>query len=137
MRHDIDVVIVYSPPLPLGLLGAKVKKIYGAKYLLNIQDIFPQNAIDLGIMKNPFIIKVFERMESKIYQSSDYITTHTKMSAQFLIERKKIPIPKISTNPVAKTTIENMMPEISAKVPIIVRPVARLFVCCFLLTLLK
>lgn len=48
-----------------------VKKKYGAKLVLNIQDIFPQNAIGLGVIKNPLLIKFFERMEIKAYRSAD------------------------------------------------------------------
>lgn len=93
----IESVLAYSPPLPLGLLGIQIKKKYGAKYILNIQDIFPQNAIDLGIMKNPILIKFFERMERKIYRYADNITCHTRNSRKFLIENKQIPTEKITT----------------------------------------
>lgn len=64
-------MLVYSPPLPYAMLGMWIKNIYEAKYILNIQDIFPQNAIDLGILKNRSLIKYFEGMENKVYDSAD------------------------------------------------------------------
>lgn len=94
-----DAVIVYSPHLPLTIVGTKIKKKYGARYLLNIQDIFPQNAIDLGLLKNPLLIRFFERMERAAYTHADAITTHTEGGRQFLIEKKGVPKAKLSLVP--------------------------------------
>ena len=57
-----DAVVVYSPPLPLALVGSWLRR-KGARNLLNVQDLFPQNAIDLGILKNPQQIKFFRKLE--------------------------------------------------------------------------
>jgi len=92
-----DVVVIYSPPLPLGQLGAQIKKTYGAAFVLNVQDIFPQNAIDLGILTNKLLIKFYERMEQDIYRNTDKMTAHTENSTQFLIEHKHVPADKITT----------------------------------------
>ena len=92
---NLDAVVVYSPPLPLGLLGGMVKHEYGAKFLLNIQDIFPQNAIDLGILKSRFVIQFFEHLEKKIYKLADVITFHSEGGRKFLIEKKNVSARKI------------------------------------------
>lgn len=99
VREKIDAVIVYSPPLTLGLAGLRVKERYGATYILNIQDIFPQNAIDLGFVKNRFLIHLLERMEQTVYAAADAITSHTKSSRRFLIEKRGIPEGKIGVIP--------------------------------------
>jgi glycosyltransferase involved in cell wall biosynthesis len=97
VKDKIDAVIVYIPPLPLAMLGSKIKRMYGAKYLLNVQDIFPQNAIDLGILKNRFLIKFFELMEKRVYAGADRVTGHTENNVKFLIDKKGIPAEKINT----------------------------------------
>ncbi len=84
----VDIVIVYSPPLTLAKVGKFVKESYGAKFILNIQDIFPQNAIDLGIIKNKLLIRMFERIESQAYRSSDKIAVHSAGNKLFLINKK-------------------------------------------------
>jgi len=71
-----DVVMVYSPPLPLALVGASLRK-RGVKFVLNVQDIFPQNAIDLGALTNPLAIRLFHYIEKKVYRAADIITTHS------------------------------------------------------------
>ncbi len=93
--EKIDAVIVSSPPLPLATLGNKIKKRYGSKYILCVQDIFPQNVIDLGVMKNKLAIKFFEHIAKSSYRSSDVITSHTQTSRKFLIEKKHVPSDKI------------------------------------------
>ncbi len=90
-----DIVIVYSPPLTLAIVGQAVKKKYKAKFILNVQDIFPQNGIDLGIINNPVVIKFFEFIEKRAYLQSDNITAHSQSNAEFLIKYKKVPINKI------------------------------------------
>jgi len=97
MKESPDAVIVYSPPITLGLVGKFVKKQYGAKFLLNIQDIFPQNAIDLGILKSKLIIKFFELIEKTVYASADVITFHSDGGKRFLIEEKNVSKKKIVT----------------------------------------
>ena len=75
-RHD--VVFVYSPPLPVGLVGAAAKRRMGARFVLNVQDLFPRSAIDLGVLKNRLLIRFFERLERWVYRSADHITVHSQ-----------------------------------------------------------
>nr|WP_038059274.1 glycosyltransferase family 4 protein [Thermodesulfovibrio islandicus] len=79
-----EIIIVYSPPMPLAMLGAKLKKNFNAKFLLNVQDIFPQNAIDLGVLKNPLLIKFFKDMERNAYIDADLIFVHSEGNLKFL-----------------------------------------------------
>jgi glycosyltransferase involved in cell wall biosynthesis len=99
VTEKVDAVIVYSLPLPLVYAGYMVKKKYNAHFLLNIQDIFPQNAIDLGIMRNHLLINFFEYLENKAYRSADKLTSHTESSKKFLIEKKNIPSEKMQIIP--------------------------------------
>lgn len=92
----IDVAIVHSPPLPLAWVAEQAKKKYKAKYALNVQDIFPQNAIDLGVLKNKAIIKFFERMEQHAYASCDAIVTPSREHEAYLAEKRGVQKEKIS-----------------------------------------
>jgi len=86
-KEKIDAVIVYTPPLPLAKAGEMIKKEFAARYLLNVQDIFPQNAIDLGILKNKMLIKFFEQMEYKAYKNADIFTVHSEGNYDFILNR--------------------------------------------------
>jgi len=72
-----DVALVYSPPLPLGFAGKALKKKGDTPFILNVQDLFPQCAIDLKILRNRWLIAFFETLERKIYRAADHITVHS------------------------------------------------------------
>jgi len=93
IKEKIDTVIVHSPPLPLSITAYKVKKFYGAKYILNLHDIFPQNAIDLGVLKkwkHWSAIWLFERMEKNAYKNSDLIIVPSNEHKKFIEEKRNV-----------------------------------------------
>ena len=76
-NDKMDAVIVYSPPLPLAFVGEALRR-RGVRYVLNVQDIFPQNAIDLGAMTNPILVRFFRWMERHAYSNADVVTAHSE-----------------------------------------------------------
>jgi glycosyltransferase involved in cell wall biosynthesis len=99
IKEKIDVVILHSPPLPLTISAYKTKKFYQAKYILNLHDFFPQNAVDLGILKNKPIIKFFESMERKAYRNADLIVTPSGEHKNFLQKNRGVAGEKIFVIP--------------------------------------
>lgn len=83
IKSDFDVVFIYSPPITLGLIGLILKR-RGVGVLLNVQDIFPQNAIDLGILRNSVLIAFFRWIERLSYKYADVVTVHSKGNLDFL-----------------------------------------------------
>ena len=75
--------IIYSPPLPLYRVGASLRK-KGAHFVLNVQDLFPQNAIDLGILRNPMLISIFRAIERSAYKHADQILLHSENNQNYL-----------------------------------------------------
>lgn len=96
LHERIDVVIIYSPPLPLFKVGEIIKRRCRAKFILNVQDIFPQNAIDIGVLKNKALITFFEYLEKKAYQSADSIIVHSKGNKEFILNSKKAACGKVN-----------------------------------------
>ncbi len=88
LKDKLDIVIVYSPPLTLARVGKVIKRRSGARFIFNVQDIFPQNAIDLGVLKNKFLIKFFENIEKNAYKSADRIVVHSKGNRDFVVNIK-------------------------------------------------
>lgn len=78
-------VIVYSPPLPLAGLGRWAQRRFRARFILNVQDLFPQNAIDLGVLTNPLLISFFRAMERRAYRAADAVTVHSEGNRRFLL----------------------------------------------------
>lgn len=78
LLSGIDAIIAYSPPLPLALAAIVLKSRFDARLVLNVQDMFPQNAIDLGILRHPLLIRAFEEMETIAYRNADILTCHSQ-----------------------------------------------------------
>ena len=83
---NIDAILVYSPPLPLGITGYWLGKVKRKPVAVNIQDLYPQTVIDLGLLKNKFLINVSRAMESFIYRKSGYITVHSEGNKEYVVK---------------------------------------------------
>jgi len=82
-RHD--VMLIYSPPLPLGLTGWGLRLLRGVPFVVNVQDLFPQSAIDLGVLKNRMLIRFFRWLERFVYRQADHITVHSAGNQNYVI----------------------------------------------------
>ena len=93
-----DIVLMYSPPLPLGLSGVALKKTRGIPFVFNVQDLYPQSIIDLGFLKNRFLIWFYERIECFIYWQADHITVHSSGNKEHVLKKGIVP-DKVSVLP--------------------------------------
>ena len=84
---NIDMVIIYSPPLPLFLFGIFLKKLKNVPFILNVQDLYPQTVIDVGMLKGKLSIGFFEWLERKSYKDSDFVTAHSENNLDFIRKR--------------------------------------------------
>lgn len=94
-KHLIDVnvdLILYSTP-PITLMGVvkylKQKNPKAMSYLL-LKDIFPQNAVDIGMMSKTGIkgvlYKHFRKQEKQLYHISDYIGCMSPANVQYVLK---------------------------------------------------
>lgn len=70
----VDAVLVMSPPLPLGLVGWAVARIRRAPVVFNVQDVFPDAAVETGAITNRRIIAVARWLERITYERCDAVT---------------------------------------------------------------
>lgn len=92
-----DLVLSSTPPTIFYPLVRKVKKRDGARSYLMLKDIFPQNAVDLGLIADKGLIhKVLRVFEKKLYAVSDAIGCMSPANVEYLlkqdpwIDRKKV-----------------------------------------------
>ena len=69
----VDGVLAMSPPLTLGLIGWHTKLFRGGKLVFNIQDVFPDAAIETGAISNQRVIAAASWLERVSYQRSDSV----------------------------------------------------------------
>lgn len=68
-----DVIFVMSPPLTIGLTAYVLGLVKRIPYCYNLQDIWPEVAVKLGMLRGRRLIAFFEWMEKFIYRHSQKI----------------------------------------------------------------
>lgn len=90
-----DVVIVTSPPLFLGLSGYFISRWKRIPLVFEIRDLWPESAIDTGILTNKFIIRMAYWFEGFIYKKAKLINVLTPAFYNTLLEKKTVPAEKL------------------------------------------
>lgn len=70
-----DVVIASSGPITIGIPALLARYLRGRKLVFETRDLWPEGAIELGIIKRPFIQKLAYWFEERCYKAASYIVT--------------------------------------------------------------
>lgn len=82
-----DLVLYPTPPITLCGVVEYVKKRDGAKTYLLLKDIFPQNAVDVGMMnKKGILYRYFRKKEKKLYELSDTIGCMSQANVDYVLK---------------------------------------------------
>lgn len=73
-RRRVDAIFVMSPPLTLGLGSKFVALLRRVPVILNIQDVFPDAAVETGAITNRSVIRALASLEKWTYRMSDAVT---------------------------------------------------------------
>jgi colanic acid biosynthesis glycosyl transferase WcaI len=73
-RSRPDVVFAMSPPLTLGLAGWSVARARRVPFVFNIQDVFPDVAVELGLLTDRRVIAMASWLERTTYRRADAVT---------------------------------------------------------------
>jgi colanic acid biosynthesis glycosyl transferase WcaI len=95
-KHDI--ILTPSPPLTIGLSAYIISRVKRIPYVYNVQDMYPDVVIKLGILKNPVGKALFHRLERFVYTHARHITVLSEGFRANLL-RKGIPQQKLSVIP--------------------------------------
>lgn len=95
VKGKFDVVIVTSPPLFVGFSGYLISRLRRIPFVFEIRDLWPESAIDTGVLTNKVIIKMAYWFERFTYKKARLINVLTPAFRIALIEKKKAPEQKI------------------------------------------
>ena len=73
-KHEVDGVLALSPPLTLGVAGWAVARSRRAPFVFNIQDVYPDVAVELGVLTNRRLIGAAAALERWCYARADAVT---------------------------------------------------------------
>lgn len=82
-----DLILYSTPPITLCGTISKLKRKHRCRTYLMLKDIFPQNAVDIGLFsaKSPFY-RFFRAKERKLYRLSDRIGCMSPANVRYLLE---------------------------------------------------
>lgn len=116
-KGNFDAVLVTSPPLFVGIIGYLLKVVKRCPLIFEIRDLWPESAIDTGVLTNKLIIKFAFRFEKFIYSKAKLINTLTPAFKEKLIKEKNVPAQKVIMIPnaadfsLAEDLVESFNPE--------------------------
>lgn len=89
-----DVILYTAPPLPVCVPCVLLSWLYSCPIVLNLQDILPEAAIRLGLVRNQRAICVFEALEKFAYRSATQICVIAEAFRENLLA-KGVPAEKL------------------------------------------
>lgn len=106
IRHKLhnvrfDLILYSTPPITITNVVKYLKRSNpnALSYLL-LKDIFPQNAVDLGMMStNSPLYKFFRKKEKNLYRISDYIGCMSPANVEYVLTHNDIDGDKVEVNP--------------------------------------
>lgn len=81
--RNVDVILSPSPPLTIGRINQLLAWFKGCKVVYTVQEIYP----DILGLKDGFVHNVLSRMERKVYNGSDAVTTIDKVFYDSIVNR--------------------------------------------------
>jgi colanic acid biosynthesis glycosyl transferase WcaI len=93
-----DVILLTVPPLPVCLPASFLGWLYSCPVVLNLQDILPDAAVHVGLLKSNLAIRVFEQLERYAYHTAHTISVIADGFTENLVN-KNISISKIRCIP--------------------------------------
>ena len=98
LRHTqgkYDVIVVTSPPLFVGITAYVLSRLKRTPFVFEIRDLWPESAIDTGVLTNGLLIKFAFWFERFIYRKAKLINVLTPAFREKLIVEKKVSPEKI------------------------------------------
>jgi colanic acid biosynthesis glycosyl transferase WcaI len=94
-----DVILSYSPPLPLGVSAWALSHLWRVPWVLRVEDLYPDAAVAAGVLHNRQAIGFFYALEKWLYRRASHISLISEGFRQALLA-KGVAAEKLSVTPV-------------------------------------
>src|SRR3569623_1453998 len=95
VKGKFDVIIVTSPPLFVGASGYIISKFKRMPFVFEVRDLWPESAIDTGVLTIKVIIKMAYWFEGFVYKKAKLINVLTPAFYNTLKDVKNVPEQKL------------------------------------------
>ena len=83
----VDVIVSPSPPLTMGIVAWLLGLWHRAPFIYNVQEIYPDIAINLGAIRQPWVIRVLFALERFVYARSARVTVIADRMRHRLVQK--------------------------------------------------
>ncbi len=90
-----DILLTTSPPLTVAITGRIISMLKKMPWIFEVRDLWPESAIDTGVLNNKILIRISYYIEKMAYKKSRLINVLTPAFKKVLIESKGIDENKI------------------------------------------
>jgi glycosyltransferase involved in cell wall biosynthesis len=108
--RNIDLVIGTSPPIFQAVSSWVIAFLRRKPYLLEVRDLWPEFAVDMGVLKNRLLIRLSRWLENFLYQRAKHILVNSPAYRDYLLG-KGVPSSKITFIPYG-TDISMFSPDV-------------------------
>ncbi|MFZ2961438.1 MAG: glycosyltransferase family 4 protein [Candidatus Ozemobacteraceae bacterium] len=107
LRERVDLIIASSPPLFVGVSGFVIARRRGARFMLDVRDLWPDSAATVGQLNpNGRLYKWASRVERTLYKRADAISCVAEPMADEIVARSGRPRPVIVYNGVPASYLD-------------------------------
>ncbi len=75
--RDVDAVFATTPPLPQAATGLALARLKGVPFVLEVRDLWPDFAVELGVLTDPGMIAASRRLEHTLYRAADVVVVNS------------------------------------------------------------
>lgn len=95
LKDRYDLVFATSPPLFVGLAGFIISRMRKVPFVFEVRDLWPESAVVLGELKNPYFIKSSKAIAELLYRKAEKIIAvtggiHKHLLSKSYIRKEKI-----------------------------------------------
>jgi colanic acid biosynthesis glycosyl transferase WcaI len=85
--RKVDVIVAPSPPLSIGIVAWLLGRWHRAPFVYNVQEIYPDIAINLGAVRNPLLIGLLYAVERFVYRRAARVTLISEQMRKRLLDK--------------------------------------------------
>ncbi len=86
-QPDIDIVIGTTPPIFQSFAAWLVAAVHKRPFLLEVRDLWPEFAIDMGVLKNPVLVRLSRGLEYFLYRRARHIVVNSPAYTDYLRQK--------------------------------------------------
>lgn len=103
-----DLIFAVSPPLGLALTASMLARLWRVPFVFDVEDLQPDAAVELGMMREGAIVRALYRMERLAYRRAALVSTITEGMRQRIVEKGIDPAKVVLFPPRADSSLYNL-----------------------------